>query len=115
MSDNPKRLKLGDARWHQWLDVSHWHLPLRQMLGRDDAAHRQGQRGRPVSLLQLPDRGRPAAQGRSTPMDRLDHLVASHLEERLRQLELPEAALVSVLDRRQERAERTSPNSTGAS
>ena len=50
--------------------------------------------------------GRTGCEGRSIPMDRLDQLVASHLETRLLQPERLEAVLASVLDRRQERAER---------
>lgn len=50
--------------------------------------------------------GRTGCEGRSIPMDRLDQLVASHLETRLLQPERLETVLASVLDRRQERAER---------
>jgi hypothetical protein len=50
--------------------------------------------------------GKTGCEGRSIPMDRLDQLVANHLEERLLQPERLEAVLASVLDRRQERAER---------
>ena len=50
--------------------------------------------------------GETACKGRSIPMDRLDQLVASHLEERLLQPDRLESILASVLDRRQERAER---------
>ena len=50
--------------------------------------------------------GKTGCEGRSIPMDRLDQLVASHLEERLLQPERLETILASVLDRRQERAER---------
>lgn len=38
-------------------------------------------------------------------MDRLDHLVANHLEERLLQPERLEIILASVLDRRLKRTE----------
>jgi len=50
--------------------------------------------------------GKTGCEGRSIPMDRLDQLVANHLEERLLQPERLETLLASVLDRRQERAER---------
>ncbi len=50
--------------------------------------------------------GKTGCEGRSIPMDRLDQLVASHLEERLLQPERLETILASVLDRRQERTER---------
>ncbi len=42
----------------------------------------------------------------AVPMDKLDGLVASHLEERLLQPERLETILATVLDRRQERCER---------
>lgn len=50
--------------------------------------------------------GKTGCEGRSIPMDRLDQLVASHLEERLLQPGRLETILASVLDRRQERTER---------
>ena len=50
--------------------------------------------------------GKTGCEGRSIPMDRLDHLVADHLEKRLLQPERLEAILAGVLDRRQERTER---------
>lgn len=50
--------------------------------------------------------GKTGCEGRSIPMDRLDHLVASHLEERLLQPKRLETILSSLLDRRQERSER---------
>jgi len=49
--------------------------------------------------------GKTGCKGRSIPMDRLDQLIASHLEERLLQPERLETILASVLDRRQERAQ----------
>ena len=42
----------------------------------------------------------------AVPMDKLDDLVASHLEDRLLQPERLEAILATVLDRRQARSER---------
>jgi site-specific DNA recombinase len=45
-------------------------------------------------------------EGRSIRMDKLDHLVASHLEDRLLQPKRLETILASLLDRRQERTER---------
>jgi hypothetical protein len=50
--------------------------------------------------------GKTGCEGRSIPIDRLDHLVANHLEERGLQPERLEIILASVLDRRQERTER---------
>ena len=50
--------------------------------------------------------GRTGCEGRSIPMDRLDQLVAGHLEDRLLQPERLETILASVLDCRQERTER---------
>ena len=50
--------------------------------------------------------GATGCNGRSIPMERLDDLVAAHLEERLLDPERLEEVLSIVLDRRQERAER---------
>jgi hypothetical protein len=50
--------------------------------------------------------GKIGCVGRSISMDRLDTLVAGHIEDRLLQPERLEAVLASVLDRRQERTER---------
>nr|WP_312352026.1 recombinase family protein [Brucella intermedia] len=50
--------------------------------------------------------GKVGCEGRSIRMDRLDHLVACHLEERLLQPNRLETILSSLLDRRQERLER---------
>ena len=43
--------------------------------------------------------GKTGCKGRSIPMDKLDHLVASHLEERLLQPKRLETILSSLLDR----------------
>lgn len=50
--------------------------------------------------------GKTGCKGRSIPMDKLDHLVVSHLEDRLLQPKRLETILSSLLDRRQERSER---------
>jgi DNA invertase Pin-like site-specific DNA recombinase len=50
--------------------------------------------------------GPTACEGMAVPMDKLDDLVASHLEDRLLQPERLETILATVLDRRRERAER---------
>ncbi len=50
--------------------------------------------------------GPTACEGMAVPMEKLDDLVASHLEERLLQPERLETILATVLDRRQERSER---------
>jgi site-specific DNA recombinase len=50
--------------------------------------------------------GETGCKGRSIPMKKLDDLVAGHIEERLLAPERLEEVLASVLDRRQERAER---------
>ncbi len=50
--------------------------------------------------------GPTACEGMAVPMDKLDDLVAGHLEERLLQPERLETILATVLDRRQERSER---------
>ena len=50
--------------------------------------------------------GETGCTGRSIPMDKLDNLVAGHIEDRLLQPERLEEILATVLDRRQERAGR---------
>ena len=50
--------------------------------------------------------GETGCKGHSIPMEKLDNLVAEHLADRLLQPERFEEILASVLDRRQERAER---------
>ncbi len=50
--------------------------------------------------------GETGCKGRSIPMEKLDGLVAEHIADRLLQPERLEEILSSVLDRRQERAER---------
>jgi site-specific DNA recombinase len=50
--------------------------------------------------------GETGCKGRAIPMEKLDDLVASHIEKRLLQPERLENVLTSVLDRRQDRAER---------
>ncbi len=50
--------------------------------------------------------GETGCKGRSIPMEKLDNLVAGHIEERLLQPDRLEEVLASVLDRRQERTER---------
>jgi hypothetical protein len=50
--------------------------------------------------------GPTACEGMAAPMDKLDDLVARHLEDRLLQPERLETILATVLDRRQERSER---------
>jgi site-specific DNA recombinase len=50
--------------------------------------------------------GPTACEGMAMPMDKLDDLVASHLEDRILQPERLETILATVLDRRQERSER---------
>ena len=50
--------------------------------------------------------GPTACEGMAVPMDKLDDLVASHLEEQLLQPARLETTLASVLDRRQEQSER---------
>ena len=50
--------------------------------------------------------GDTGCTGRSVPMDKLDNLVAGHIEHRLLAPERLEEVLATVLDRRQERTER---------
>ena len=50
--------------------------------------------------------GETGCKGRSIPMEKLDNLVAGHIEDRLLAPERLEEVLAAVLDRRQERAER---------
>jgi DNA invertase Pin-like site-specific DNA recombinase len=50
--------------------------------------------------------GETGCKGRSIPMEKLDNLIVEHIADRLLQPERLEEVLASVLDRRQERAER---------
>jgi site-specific DNA recombinase len=50
--------------------------------------------------------GETGCKGRSIPMEKLDNLVAQHIADRLLQPERLEEILASILDRRQQRAER---------
>ncbi len=50
--------------------------------------------------------GKTGCKGRTIPMDKLDHLVADHIGDRLLQPKRLETVLASVIDRRQEGAER---------
>jgi site-specific DNA recombinase len=50
--------------------------------------------------------GETGCKGRSIPMEKLDNLVAEHIADRLLQPARLEEVLASILDRRQERAER---------
>src|SRR5499427_5635894 len=50
--------------------------------------------------------GETGCKGRTVPMDKLDSAVANHIEHRLLQSKRLEQILSSVLDRRQERAQR---------
>src|SRR6266567_3513158 len=50
--------------------------------------------------------GETGCRGRTVPMEKLDTLVADHIEHRLLQPGRFEKILSSVLDRREERAER---------
>jgi site-specific DNA recombinase len=50
--------------------------------------------------------GKTGCKGRSIPMEKLDALVAGHIEDRLLQPERLEEVLAAVLDRRQERSDR---------
>ena len=50
--------------------------------------------------------GETGCKGRSIPMEKLNNLVAAHIEDRLLQPERIEEVLATVLDRRQERADR---------
>ena len=50
--------------------------------------------------------GETGCKGRSIPMEKLDSLVAGHIEDRLLTPDRLEEVLASVLDRHQERADR---------
>ena len=65
------------------------HLLLRQMRRRYDAPHRQGRRARYryYTCSIKARQGETGCEGRSIPMEKLDNLVASHLEDSLLQPE----------------------------
>jgi len=105
LNDVVEALNLGTANSVQvrCADIGN---TLRQLRRRDDAAHRQE---RPLSLLCLLDpgaAGRHRLQGGAIPMDKLDRMVVSHIEERLLDPERIEDMLASLLDRRQESVQR---------
>jgi site-specific DNA recombinase len=50
--------------------------------------------------------GKTGCAGRTIPMDKLDDLIANHLQDRLLQPKRLETVLTSLLDRREERTER---------
>lgn len=52
--------------------------------------------------------GDAGCKGRAIPMDKLDHMVVTHIEERLLDPERIEDVRASLLDRRQEGVERRS-------
>src|SRR5205809_1803016 len=62
----------------------------------------------PISCSMKARQGPTACEGMAVPMDKLDNLVADHLESQLLQPERLEAILASVLDRRQEQIGRAS-------
>ncbi len=67
---------------------------------------RKGGRYRHYTCSIKARQGEAGCKGRSIPMEKLDGLVAEHIADRLLQPERLEEVLASVLDRRQERAER---------
>jgi site-specific DNA recombinase len=66
----------------------------------------KGNRYRYYTCSTKPRQGETGCVGQSVPMDKLDNLVAEHIERRLLAPERLEEVLASVLDRRQERSER---------
>ena len=76
------------------------------MRRRHDAQDRDGGRYRYYTYSITARQGETGCKGRSIPMEKLDNLVAEHLADRLLQPARLEEILASVVDRRQERAER---------
>jgi hypothetical protein len=66
----------------------------------------KGRRYRYCAWSMKARQGPTACEGMAAPMDKLDDLVASHLEDRLLRPERLETILATVLDRRQEQSER---------
>ncbi len=66
----------------------------------------KGGRYRYYSCSTAARQGQTGCKGRAIPMEKLDNLVAGHLEDRLLDPERLSEILASVLDRRQDRAER---------
>ncbi|WP_276118272.1 hypothetical protein [Pararhizobium qamdonense] len=58
-----------------------------------------------MSISDQKRQGEAGYSGRSIPMEKLDTIVASHIEDRQLQPDRQEPVLASVLDRRHERAE----------
>src|SRR6266536_892064 len=68
----------------------------------------KGERYRYYTCSTKARQGETGCKGRTVPMDKLDRVVADHIEHRLLQRKRLEEILSSVFDRREERAERRS-------
>jgi hypothetical protein len=96
------------AAHRQRADAPYRHLLLRGLWDGDDLAHRQ-ERTVPLRYYTRSTRarqGETGCKGRTVPMEKLDRLVADHIEHRLLLPSRLEKILSSVLDRREERSER---------
>ena len=83
------------------------HVMMRQIMALfDEYQSKENAKHVTRALKKTARQGETRCAGRSIPMGKLDSLVAEHLETRLLQPERLEEILASVLDRRQERAER---------
>ena len=87
-------------------DSGRWGIGQVQCGGAMTIRTGKGGRYRYYACSMKARQGPIGCSGMAVPMDKLDDLVASHLEERLLQPERLEAILAMVLDRRQERSER---------
>jgi len=89
-----------------WVPSSTARRQCRQGLGQSllqDLGENRGRRRYYTCSIKA-RQGETGCKGRSIPMEKLDNLVAGHLEDRLLQPERLEEILTSVLDRRQRRA-----------
>ena len=94
------------AAYHQRPDPPHGHLLLRRLRNGDDAADREG-RPLPVYTCSTKARqGETGCKGRTVPMDKLDHVVADHIEQRL----LQPKRLEEILSRPCSTAGRSAPS-----
>jgi Recombinase zinc beta ribbon domain len=89
----PRKLR-SFCRWRTHATLAPW-LALRN---RDDYRY--------YTCSTKARQGETGCTGRTVPMDKLDRVVADHIEHRLLQPKRLEEILSSVLDRREERAER---------
>ncbi len=94
------------ATHHQRPDPPYRHLFLRRLRRSDDSADRKEREIQVLYVLHKGSAGRNRLQGPHRSDEKLDTVVAEHIEQRLLQPKRLEQILSAVLNRRKERAER---------